>query len=143
MYDSLQPHSPPRHLCPWDSPGKNTWMDCRALLQDLPDPGIEPISLTSPALADGFFTISSTTWEVEESYFMPDRYVAETCNGKFNSVILRQPTPLLDICCCSFSVTQSCLTLCDPMDCSSSGFPVLHCLPEFAQTHVHWVSDAI
>ena len=29
------------------------------------------------------------------------------------------------------------------MDCSTPGFPVLHCLPEFAQTHVHWVSDAI
>ena len=29
--------------------------------------------------------------------------------------------------------------LCDPMDCSMLGFPVLHCLPEFAQTHIHWV----
>jgi len=43
--------------------------------------------------------------------------------------------------CCL--VTESCLTLCDPMDCSTPGFPVLHCLLEFAQTHVHWVSDAI
>ena len=33
--------------------------------------------------------------------------------------------------------------LCDPMDCSTPGFPVLHYLPEFAQTHVHWVTDAI
>ena len=32
---------------------------------------------------------------------------------------------------------------CDPMDCSLPGFPVLHSLPEFAQTHVHWISDAI
>ena len=40
-------------------------------------------------------------------------------------------------------VTQSCLTLCDSMVCSTPGFPVLHHLPEFAQTHVHWVSDAI
>ena len=36
-----------------------------------------------------------------------------------------------------------CPTLCDPMDCSTPGFPVLHCLPEFAQIHVHCVSDAI
>ena len=36
-----------------------------------------------------------------------------------------------------------CQTLCEPMDCTMPGFPVLHCLPEFAQTHVHWVSDAI
>ena len=41
------------------------------------------------------------------------------------------------------SVTQSCLTLCDPMDCSMPGFPVHHQLPEFTQTHAHWVSDAI
>ena len=33
--------------------------------------------------------------------------------------------------------------LCDPMDCSTVGFPVLPYLPEFAQTHVHWVGDAI
>ena len=38
---------------------------------------------------------------------------------------------------------QLCLTLWDPMDCSTSGFPGLHYLPEFAQTHVHWVGDAI
>ena len=42
-----------------------------------------------------------------------------------------------------FSVAQSCLTLCDPMDCSTSGFPVHHQLPELAQTHVHHVGDAI
>ena len=41
------------------------------------------------------------------------------------------------------SVTQSCLTLCDPMDCSTPGLPVYHQLLEFTQTHVHWVSDAI
>ena len=45
------------------------------------------------------------------------------------------------ICCCS--VAQSCLTLCNSMDCSTSGFTVLHYLLEFAQTHVLWVSDAI
>ena len=35
------------------------------------------------------------------------------------------------------SVTQSCPTLCDPMDCSTSGLPVHHQLPEFTQTHVY------
>ena len=43
--------------------------------------------------------------------------------------------------CCS--VAQSCPTLCNPMDCSTPGLTVLHCLSEFAQTHVLWVSDAI
>ena len=46
-------------------------------------------------------------------------------------------------CCYCCSVTQSCLPLCDPMDCSTLGFPVLHYFPEFSQTHVHWVGDAI
>ena len=41
------------------------------------------------------------------------------------------------------SVAQSCPTLCDPMDCSTPGFPVHHQLPELAQTHVHRVGDAI
>ena len=40
-------------------------------------------------------------------------------------------------CCCS--IDKSCPTLYDPMDCSTPGFPVLHCLLEFAQTYVHWV----
>ena len=53
-------------------------------------------------------------------------------NDSLNSVFLRFS-----------SVPQSCLTLCDSMDCSTPGLPV-HCqLPEFTQTHVHWVSDAI
>ena len=45
------------------------------------------------------------------------------------------------IACCS--VTKSCLTLCDIMNCSTSGFPVLYHLHEFAPTHVHSVSDVI
>ena len=44
-------------------------------------------------------------------------------------------------CCCSFA--QSCPNLCSPMNCSMPGFPVLHHLPEFAHTHVHWVNGAI
>ena len=41
------------------------------------------------------------------------------------------------------SVAQSCLTLCDPMNCSMPGLPVHHQLLESTQTHVHWVGDAI
>ena len=48
------------------------------------------------------------------------------------------------LCSVQFSsVTQSCPTLCDPMNHSTPGLPVHHQLPEFTQTHVHWVSDAI
>ena len=42
-----------------------------------------------------------------------------------------------------FSHTKLCLTICDPMDSSTPGFPVLHHLMEFAQTHVYWVGDTI
>ena len=60
------------------------------------------------------------------------------------------PTPTLgnqwfNFCpyCCCCPVAQLCPTHCDPMDSSILGFPVLHSLPEFAQTHVQWVDDAI
>ena len=60
--------------------------------------------------------------------------------------IIVQPSPLsisriFNCSCCS--VAQLCPTLCDLMDCSTPGFPILHYLPEFAQTPVHWVSDVI
>ena len=55
-----------------------------------------------------------------------------------------QASALSSLCCVQLSsVAQSCLTLCDPMDCSTPGLPVHHQLPEFTQTHVHWVGDAI
>ena len=58
---------------------------------------------------------------------------------------LQSPFPPLPLCySAQFSlVTQSCPTLCDPMDCSAPGFPVHHQLSELAQTDVHRVSDAI
>ena len=60
----LELELPPRDhriLCPRDSPGKNTGVGYHALLPGvLPNEGIEPMSLTSPALAGGFFTTSTT-----------------------------------------------------------------------------------
>ena len=41
------------------------------------------------------------------------------------------------------SVTQSCVSLCDPVNCSTPGLPVHHQLPDFIQTHVHRVGDTI
>ena len=51
------------------------------------------------------------------------------------------PDNVVPLCCCL--VTKLCPTLCDPVDSSTPGFPPLHHLPEFAQTHVHSVGDAI
>ena len=65
MSDCLQPDGlySTRLLCPWNLPGMNTGVGCQyCLLQEnLPDPGVKPESLVSPALAGGFFT--TVTWE--------------------------------------------------------------------------------
>ena len=88
--------------------------------EDLPDLRIEPVSLMSPAMAGGFFTTSATCG-------VPPVFL------QF----------LLGVSVQFSSVAQSCLTLCDSMNCSTPGLPVHHQLPEFTQTHVHQVGDAI
>ena len=60
---------------------------------------------------------------------------------KFQYIILL--TIITMLCIQVSSVTQSCPTLCDPMNRSTPGLPVHHQLPEFTQTHVHQVGDAI
>ena len=55
-----------------------------------------------------------------------------------------QVKPTIILKCLQFtSLTQSCLTLGDPMNCNTPGLPVHHQLPEFTQTNVHWVDNAI
>ena len=76
-------------------------MVCELLV---PQPGIEPISLASPALAGGFFT-TSTTWEAHFLIIIVVHLLA-----------------------------KSCLTICSPMNCSTPSFPVLHYLLKFTQT---------
>ena len=57
---------------------------------------------------------------------------------------VKQIMSQIDVISIQFSsVTQSCPTLCDPMNHSTPGLPVHHQLPEFTQIHVHWVSDAL
>ena len=58
-----------------------------------------------------------------------------------NSSGFKQPPMKWGCCCCA--VAQPCLTLCDPVDCNTPGFPVLHRLLELAQIYFHWVGDAI
>ena len=55
--------------------------------------------------------------------------------------VLKPWTRLSSCCCCS--IAKLCPTLCNPMICSTPGFPVPHRLPGFAQVHVHWISGAI
>ena len=77
------------------------------------------------------FWFFATTWTV--AYQAPVSTVSQSLL-KFISILL--------VCCC-FVVAKSCRTHCNPMDRSTPGFPVPHYLPEFAQVHDHWISDAI
>ena len=60
----------PPGSCPWNFPGKNTGVSCCFLLQDLPDPGIELVSLASAALAGRLFT-TRAIWEATMSFVNP------------------------------------------------------------------------
>ena len=64
-------------------------------------------------------------------------------NARPTHLISTLPSLFSDILLQFSSVTQSCPTLCDPMNHSRPGFPVHHQLPGFTQTHAHWVGDAI
>ena len=78
---------------------------------NLLDPGIEPVSLASPAWAGRFFTTRGTAYTHTHTH--------------------------THVCCCL--VIKSCSTLCDFIHYCLPGSPVLHCLLEFAQIHVHWL----
>ena len=94
---------------------------------DLPNPGIE---LRSPAL---------------QADSLPAEPQGKPKNTGVDSVSLLQlifPTQE-STWGLPHPVTKSCATLCNPVDCSIPSFPVLHYLPEFTQTHVSWVTDAI
>ena len=62
------------------------------------------------------------------------------CTTRF---CLKEGSTLGIFSCCCYSVTQSCPTPCDPMDCSIPGLPVPFRLLAFTQVHVHWIGDAI
>ena len=122
MSDSLRPYglSLARFLCPWDSPDKNTGVGCHLLLQ-----GIFP----TQGLNWGLLNCGGILYQL--SYQRSPLWNESTkCDIYLKSVQFS-------------SVTQSCLTLCDPMNRSMPGLPVHHQLPEFTQTHVNQVGDAI
>ena len=76
-------------------------------------------------------------WSWMEHYFLREAF--------FNQPMQMDPTLTLILYhSVQFSsVTESCSTLCDPMDCSTPGSPVLHHLPELGHVHVQWVSNPI
>ena len=91
--DSLGPYGqqPTRLLCPWNSPGKNTGMGCHVFFQWMvPIQGSNPESLTSPALAGGFFT-SSATWLMDS--FGENTIISLLYSGKLGSFLKTSGSP--------------------------------------------------
>ena len=116
MLDSLRLHG---LYSPWNSPGQNTGVGSCSLLQG----SSQPRDRTQVSCIEGRFF---TNWAIRD-------------NGEALEVLNRKMSR--PHCCCS--VTKSCTTLHDHMDCSRPGFPVPSHLPEFAQVYVHCIGDAI
>ena len=107
---------------------------------DLPKSGLELVSL---ALQGRFSTtgLPGKPQHCSRSLFSFAVSVGMWRAVSFSWGLMMYSISLKPDCCCSFA--KACPTLCDPVDCSTSGFAVLHYLLEFAQTHVHWVGDAL
>ena len=103
-------------------------------------PRIKPISLASPTMAGGFFTIVPPGF----AQLQIMREVRITEDLIFTELLACICYSLCQMLCCyCYSVAKSCLILWDPVDCSIPGILVLHYLPEYVQTPVHCISDVI
>ena len=102
----------------------------------LSDPGIEPMSLAAPALQADSLPLSHQGSRVYTHTHTHTEYYSVT---REKDILLFTTTWMeLEGSSVQFgSVTQLCLTLCDPMDCSMPGFPAHHKFLELVQTHVH------
>ena len=89
---------------------------------------------TSPGRFKYYYFTSCSFWSPSQQGIP---WVSRHLYGKFFLISVNS----YKICCCP--VVKSWPTLCNPVNCSTLGVPVLHYFPEFAQTHVHWVSDVI
>ena len=98
----------------WDFPGKNPGLGCHFLLQgNLPSPGVKP---ASPALLMDSVPTKPSGKPIHSGVSLTKYVVVQSLSH---------------------------VRLCNPTDNSTAGFPVLHYLPEFAETHIHWVGDTI
>ena len=86
-------------------------------------------------MSKGLSRVFSSTTVQKHHFFGPQPFLLSSSH--IYTHLLEKPSDQIR------SVAQSCPTLCDPMNHSTPGFPVHHQLPEFTQTHVHRVSDAI
>ena len=125
-------------------PAEGGWSTIIPLLSDSPRPQLQlPLPVDCYLLLWPYCTCLNIAF-VLHLCSCSRHFPGAASSLKFSSSFLWDANLILlffGFCCCS--IAQSCPTLCDPMDCSTPGSPVLHYLPKLAQTHVHWVSDAI
>ena len=129
----MRPHrrQPTRFPRLWDSPGKNTGVGCHLLLQCMKVKSESEVAQSCLILSD----LMDCSLPGSSVHGILQARVLEWGAIAFST---DDSSPLLLNVMIQFSsVTQSCLTVCDPMDCSMPGLPVHHQLPEFTQTHVH------
>ena len=130
MSDSVRPHRRQRIRLPrpWDSPGKNTGVGCHFLLQCMKVKSEREVAQSCPTLRDPM------------DCSLPDSSIHGFSRQEYwSGVPLPSPVPASQFS----SIAQSCLTLCNPMNRSTPGLPVHHQLPEFTQTLIHRIGDAI
>ena len=151
----MRPHrrQPTRLPRPWDSPGKSTGVGCHFLLQCMRVKSESEVAQSCPTLSDpmdcslpgssihGIFQARVLEWgAIAFSDDKPRLHI------KSQDIILQTTIQIVKAMVFPVqfhSVAQSCPTLCDPMNRSTPDNPVHHQLPEFTQTHVHRVGDAI
>ena len=90
-----------------------------------------------------------STWNSAQCYVALDRKGGLGENGWIHVYVVAESLycspEIITILLISYwsSVTQSCLTVCNPMNCSTTDFPILYYFWEFTQSHAHWIGDAI
>ena len=167
----MRPHrwQPTRLLCPWDSPGKNTGVGCHFLLQYMKVKSLSRVwLLATPWIAayqapgsmlpsgnleilniykhkhSGIFALPLSFSKIHFLFLLlwPFKNLSSLL---WNFILFCHPFQRVAYFYICFSSVQSLsrVQLCDPMNCSMTGLPVHHQLPEFTQIHVHWVGDAI
>ena len=147
---NLMDCSPPGSSVHGDSPGKSTGVGCHALLLQ----GIFPTQGSNPGLPHGRQIVLPTeppgkpkNTGVGSLSLLQGIFPNQESNQglpHWRWILYQLSLSILRLWYHQFSsVTQSCPTLCDPMNRSTPGLPVHHHHPEFTQTHVHRVRDAI
>ena len=154
MFDSLWPHG---LYSTWNSPGQNIGVSSLSLLQ-----GILPTQGSNPGLPQcrqilyqlnhqgSPRILEWVVYPLSSGSSCPRNWTGVPCMaGRFFTSWATREWAVIYLerkgndSVQFSSVAQSCLTLCDPMDCSLPGLPVHHQLLEFTQTCAHWVGDAI